>query len=47
MSRVEGKPYFVYILWSACASRFYIGISEDPVHRLEQHNSDSGTTRRS
>jgi putative endonuclease len=38
MSRVFGKPYYVYILWSPAARRFYIGISENPVHRLEQHN---------
>ncbi|MEO8217956.1 MAG: GIY-YIG nuclease family protein [Acidobacteriota bacterium] len=42
MSRINGKPYFVYILWSVSGLRFYIGISEDPVHRLEQHNSESG-----
>ncbi len=40
MSRVSGKPYFAYILWSASGRRFYIGISEDPSHRLEQHNSE-------
>jgi|SRR5258708_2679685 len=39
MSRVSGKPYFVYVLWSDSAHRFYIGISEDPVIRLDQHNS--------
>ncbi len=38
MSRVSGKTYFVYVLWSARARRFYIGISEDPQRRLEQHN---------
>jgi len=30
MSRVSDKPYFVYVLWSKSASRFYIGISESP-----------------
>lgn len=39
MSRVSGKPYFAYVLWSASGQRFYIGISEDPAHRLEQHNA--------
>jgi putative endonuclease len=39
MSRVSGRPYFVYILWSASASRFYTGISEDPDSRLLQHNA--------
>jgi putative endonuclease len=38
MSLVSGKPYFVYVLWSKRASRFYIGISESPDHRLQQHN---------
>ena len=39
MSRASGKPYFVYILWSVHASRFYIGISENPDVRLLQHNA--------
>jgi putative endonuclease len=39
MSRVSDKPYFVYVLWSVSGARFYIGISDDPEHRLEQHNS--------
>jgi putative endonuclease len=39
MSRVSGKPYFVYILWSASGQRFYVGISEDPEQRLVQHNA--------
>jgi predicted GIY-YIG superfamily endonuclease len=38
MSRVSGKPYFVYILWSENGCRFYIGISEDVNHRVAQHN---------
>jgi putative endonuclease len=41
MSRVEGRPYFVYVLWSDAGSRFYLGISEDPERRLQQHNSAS------
>ncbi len=39
MSRVTGKPYFVYVLWSASGQKFYIGISENPASRLFQHNS--------
>ena len=39
MSRVSGKPYFVYVLWSETGKRFYIGISESPAERLAQHNS--------
>ena len=38
MSRVSGKPYFLYVLWSPGARRFYIGVSEDPQQRLIQHN---------
>ena len=38
MSRLFGKPYFVYILWSPTAQRFYIGISEDPDQHPRQHN---------
>jgi putative endonuclease len=43
MSRVSDKPYFVYVLWSECGRRFYIGISDSPPHRLEQHNSALGS----
>ena len=39
MSRVSGKLYFAYVLWSASRQRFYIGISENPTHRVEQHNA--------
>ena len=42
MSRVSGKPYFVYVLWSQTGGCFYIGISEDPENRKLQHNSDAG-----
>jgi predicted GIY-YIG superfamily endonuclease len=38
MSRVSGKPYFVYVLRSPSGHRFYTGISEDPQHRADQHN---------
>jgi putative endonuclease len=38
VSRVSDKPFFTYILWSPSGQRFYIGISEDPSHRLDQHN---------
>jgi putative endonuclease len=47
MSRVSGKCYFVYVLWSQAGHRFYIGISDDPERRLEQHNESArGWTRR-
>jgi len=38
MSRVSGKTYFTYVLWSPSARRFYIGISDSPLRRLLQHN---------
>ena len=43
MSRLSNKPYFVYVLWSASARVFYIGIAEAPDERLAQHNSDNST----
>jgi putative endonuclease len=43
MSRVSDKPYFVYVLWSPSARRFYVGISEEPTERLAQHNSSDLT----
>jgi putative endonuclease len=39
MSRVSGKPYFVYVLWSVSGSCFYIGISENPPVREKQHSA--------
>jgi hypothetical protein len=42
MSRVSGKPYNVYVLWSPRARRFYIGLSENPQRRLAQHNQSGG-----
>jgi putative endonuclease len=39
MSRVSNKPYFVYVIWSNAARRFYVGISENPARRLNQHNA--------
>ena len=38
MSRVSGKAYYVYVLWSPRAQCFYIGLSENPQRRLAQHN---------
>ena len=33
------SAYYVYILWSVPARRFYIGLSENIDHRLRQHNA--------
>jgi putative endonuclease len=47
MSRVSGKAYYVYVLWSPRAGRFYVGLSENPQGRLTQHNqSGRGWTAR-
>ena len=43
MSRVSGKPYYLYILWSAVGCRFYVGITEDTETRLLQHNQGLST----
>jgi len=41
------KTYFLYILYSQSADRFYIGISHDPETRLHYHNNaKKGYTRR-
>ena len=42
LSRVSSKPYFVYVLWSRAAGRFYVGVSAEPGQRLQQHN-ESGS----
>ena len=34
-----GKRYWVYVLYSEDAGRFYIGLSEDVEKRLGEHNS--------
>jgi putative endonuclease len=39
MSRVSGRPYFLYVIWSSSARRLYIGITEDPEKRVIQHNA--------
>jgi len=31
--------YFIYILHSVPSDKFYVGYSEDPYRRLEQHNT--------
>ena len=41
------KPYSVYALWSTTAKCFYIGLTENTEHRLEQHNGgESKWTKR-
>ena len=39
MSRVSGKAYFVYVLWSASGRKFYIGIREDVALFLQDPQS--------
>jgi len=44
---LPNQPYFVYVLWSERGRRFYVGLSEDPEKRLNQHNTAwSGWTAR-
>ena len=38
-SKAMPTPYWVYVLYSPRARRFYIGISEDLQQRLDQHNT--------
>ena|SRR5271170_120880 len=38
MYRVSSKAYFVHVLWSSSARKFYIGISKDVDTRVAQHN---------
>ncbi|MDA3800131.1 MAG: GIY-YIG nuclease family protein [Kiritimatiellae bacterium] len=41
------KKYQCYILWTESARKFYIGITEDLDHRLQQHNAgESKWTKR-
>ncbi|MDD5557446.1 MAG: GIY-YIG nuclease family protein [bacterium] len=30
--------YYVYVLWSESSARFYIGVTDNVVHRVAQHN---------
>ena len=34
--------YYIYFLYSAIADKYYVGHSQDPWKRLEQHLSNSG-----
>jgi hypothetical protein len=45
LSRVSGKPYFLYILWSVPGKRFYIGISERIVRVSIRYPHDSDASR--
>jgi putative endonuclease len=47
MSASDPQCYWLYILKSEIASRYYYGISEDPERRLSFHNSiEHGFTSR-
>ena len=34
--------YYIYFLYSEAADKYYVGHSQDPFKRLEQHLSNSG-----
>jgi putative endonuclease len=34
--------YYIYFLYSEAADKYYVGYSQDPFKRLEQHLSNSG-----
>jgi putative endonuclease len=40
--------YFLYILYSVNIDKYYIGVSENPISRLEKHNEErnNGWTKR-
>jgi putative endonuclease len=43
----NAEPYYLYILKSGTADRYYVGISSNPHRRLEYHNSfEKGFTSR-
>jgi putative endonuclease len=43
----NAEPYYLYILKSETADRYYVGISSNPHRRLEYHNSfEKGFTSR-
>jgi putative endonuclease len=33
--------YFIYIIYSSCIDRYYVGYSSNPWNRLIQHNSNA------
>ena len=33
--------YFIYIIYSSCIDRYYVGYSANPWNRLNQHNSNT------
>ncbi|MFM7661890.1 MAG: GIY-YIG nuclease family protein, partial [Bacteroidota bacterium] len=33
--------YFIYIIYSSCIDRYYVGYSSNPWNRLNQHNSNA------
>lgn len=36
------KPWYVYVIYSESARKYYRGITTDPERRLKQHNSGKG-----
>jgi len=36
---MDSENYFVYVILSETATKFYVGMSSDPYGRLKQHNA--------
>jgi putative endonuclease len=36
------RPWYVYVIYSKSANKYYRGISVDPARRLRQHNAGKG-----
>src|SRR5690606_34397698 len=41
----KSAMYFIYILYSPSADKYYVGSSDDPKRRLLYHNSDNKPTK--
>ncbi len=36
--------YYIYILYSETSDKYYVGYSNDPFRRLQEHNTSSSST---
>ncbi len=42
---MDSENYFVYVISSEVANKFYVGMSADPEARVKQHNGHSQFTK--